>query len=266
MGADISYPEGNETQLTSEAVVGIIGESYFDQVKWAELAGESDIVTVQQLREAVNQYAKDQINAMGKEDVVATDVVDNENATNTNEEEYDDLNQESTVELVSIARSDDDKTNMDESTLLPESTRDVDDFTMPSSFTVNRVVNKLPEEEFAEKHRNLKILYQKIRESRVAGVISKKMKDYIPELRELMTIYYDQTNEFFIMKSKKEKMLIFIAEYYYLIDHSPKGRDFMRFYAEGSQFKIAGLHNFEYITDSKPIAIALLVCIFFQCP
>ena len=33
MGADISLPEDNQTELTSEAVVGIIGQSYFDKKK-----------------------------------------------------------------------------------------------------------------------------------------------------------------------------------------------------------------------------------------
>ena len=141
--------------------------------------------------------------------------------------------------------------------MLPESTRDVDDFTAgPSMISVNRVVNKLPVEEFLEKHRQLKIIYQAVRESRVSGVISSKKKE---QMIELLTLYYDQTEEFFIMKNKKEKILFFVAEYYYLIDHHPKGRDFMRFYAKGSQLKISGLHNFDDITDAKPIAIALLV-------
>jgi hypothetical protein len=254
MGANISLPEDNQAELTSEAVVGIIGKSYYDQAKWIEVTGDANVITVEELRRQIDLYKNNKNEAAGDED-----------------EGQDVLNQESTMELDDetgdrdTASYDDDESGTqmkDESSLLlDESTRDVDDFTASASIYTNRVVEKLPEEEFNEKHRRLKILYQSVRESRVDGVIARSKKKDVIELRELMTIYYDQTNEFFIMKNRKEKMSYLISEYYFLIDHHPKGRDFMRFYGKCSRLKISGLHKFSDIDDAKPIAIALLVCI-----
>eukprot|EP00603_Paraphysomonas_imperforata_P011776 CAMPEP_0114455830 /NCGR_PEP_ID=MMETSP0104-20121206/3309_1 /TAXON_ID=37642 ORGANISM="Paraphysomonas imperforata, Strain PA2" /NCGR_SAMPLE_ID=MMETSP0104 /ASSEMBLY_ACC=CAM_ASM_000202 /LENGTH=462 /DNA_ID=CAMNT_0001628277 /DNA_START=52 /DNA_END=1437 /DNA_ORIENTATION=- len=251
MGADLSLPDDDKAELTSDAVVGLIGKSYYDEAKWVEVTGDADVITVAELKRQIELYHGDQ------------------NGTAEMKEDSNVLNQESTRELddprgddtVSFDGDDDDsatKLNDESSLLLAESTRDVDDFTAPPSISVNRVVDKLPEEEFKEKHRRLKILYQEVRESRVNGVIAKRMKENMTEIRELLTIYYDQTGQFFIMKNKKEKMLYLIAEYYYLIDHHPKGRDFMRFYGIGSQLKISGLHKFSDIRDAKPIAIGIL--------
>jgi hypothetical protein len=267
MGADISFPEDNQAELTSEAVVGLIGQSYFDQTKWKEVTGEANVITVEALRNLINQHSKD--DAEGKDNVESDD-----GGGGGGGDEGGQLRQESTMDLEGDTRThedsmtrdsddDDDATGeqmtMGESSLLQDSTKDVDDFSVLPSISVNRVVMKLPPDEFAEKHRRLKIVYQAVRESRVGGVISRAMKERVVELRELLTTYYDQTGDFFITKNKKEKMLIFIAEYYYLIDHFPKGRDFMRFYSRGSKLKIAGLHKFPDIEDAKPIGIALLV-------
>lgn len=253
MGSGISLPEDNNEELTSEAVVGLIGHSYFDQSKWREVAGEANFITVQALRDLISQHESDNVAGgdMQSGGVQQQSTTELEGDTGT----YND----------SVTRGSDDdsasQTLMDESTLLPESTRDVDDFSALPSLSMSRVVMKLPEDEFVEKHRRLKILYQTVRESRVGGVIASNMKDNVVEMRELMTMYYDQIGEFFIMKNRKEKMVMFIAEYYHLLDHHPKGRDFMRFYSLESQLKIGGLHHFPDITGAKPIAIALLVSV-----
>lgn len=201
MGADLSLPDDDKAELTSDAVVGLIGKSYYDEAKWVEVTGDADVINVAELKRQIELYHGDQ------------------NGTAEMKEDSNVLNQESTRELddprgddtVSFDGDDDDsatKLNDESSLLLAESTRDVDDFTAPPSISVNRVVDKLPEEEFKEKHRRLKILYQEVRESRVNGVIAKRMKENMTEIRELLTIYYDQTGQFFIMKNKKEKNVI----------------------------------------------------------
>lgn len=253
MGADLSLPDDDKAELSSDAVVGLIGKSYYDEAKWMEVTGGADVISVAELKRQIELYQG------------------NEEGADEMKQDSNILNQESTRELDGSRRDDDVSFGDDDdeelanklndegsSMLLAESTRDIDDFTAPPSISVNRVVDKLPEEEFNEKHRRLKILYQQVRESLVNGVIAKRMKENMTELRDLLTMYYDQTGQFFIMKNKKEKILYFIAEYYYLIDHHPKGRDFMRFYGIGSQLKISGLHKFSDIRDAKPIAIGIL--------
>ena len=245
MGAEISYPEDDSLELTSEDVVGLVGESSFDQVLWAEAANKREVVTVRQLKDFVQSHH------------------------NFSEDREDVLFQESTGELEeendshTAAENRDEEGSADERThttsLQEESTRDIDDFTLPSVVSVSRVVEKLPAGEYEEKYHQLRKLYQAIHESRVGGVIPADMKENVIKLRQLLTMYYDQNGSFFISKNTREKILHFIAEYYHVVDHYPRGRDFMRFYSEYSQLKISGLNKYPDIRASKPIAVALLV-------
>jgi hypothetical protein len=250
-------PERDDEKLDQAQVIEIVGNEFFDEKIFLGLSGGTNEVTVEQLKECINNYAKEFLEKNVRESI------DNENiyggtGTNDDQDESATFNDDQDE---SATFNDDGKTNdNDNSTVVVDiATKSINENSVDAfSVSVETVaIVKLSESDMITLFSDLKDVSAILTSSIVDGIYPKEMKPSILKQRELNTLFYKNTNDFY-SSDAKENVTHFLAEYFHMVDNDADVRTIGRYYTEDSTLKFS--HNKSDIVKRKAIASALVVC------